>query len=59
MICLSVTLSSHALALLWSSRVHCTDGLTCWLNRLLRCFPPLTEDQYICDFIDLIMVLFL
>ncbi len=25
--------------------VHCTDELTCCLTRLLKCYPPLTEDQ--------------
>lgn len=59
MICLSLTLSSHVLALLWTS----TGALYRWTDllaeRAAETYHPLTEDQYICDSIDLIMVLFL
>lgn len=57
--CLSLTFSSCALARLWPS----TGALYRWTDLLadglLKHFPLLTEDQYICDSIDLIMVLFL
>lgn len=57
MICLSLTLRSCASARTWTS----TGALYRWTDLLAdwaaETFP--SEDQYICDLIDLIMVLFL